>query len=510
MIYIKFILNYFILLLVFNNCGDRKVNNNDRKNTSINRGLISEFKSLKFLQEKDINIPSFFALDKNKDKIFVFGGKKFLLDQFGNFPPGQAKRKLGKDEIEFTSVIRLQSHNSRIYSGKFNGENVIIKIFPGQKFYEKNYDSQKDKVLSFKTYKEISKSLYSKENFIRDALSKIDNEIATQKKVISIDKNITANIKSIFRDNEGNIWLIMDKIENDTSYLIQNQYKYIITLANKLKKLHDKGIFHTDLNDQNVIGDKIIDWDNSWSNKAGAPFFSGIRYSSEAKKDTSALCRVLFYNIYFIPLANKIQAHQLSESKRSEVEKILKKYNDFMNFYMKNNNDFKGIEKKAVELIDLTAELLNSKGELGKYASIIIKGAKGKYDKIDEFITDIEREEESPAIKANTIALEELKKIAKKEIQSVLDKGVDINEGFAKGDIGEKKYYFRWSGILDRLNGKKAPGNSDKFTFTHKNYRYFVDMQTKLCRGIKIINRNTDLINKLKQEYNDDIDQYDY
>ncbi len=497
---INFNFLYVLILLLFSsNCVNKKRSGDE--SASVN--------SIKELKVEDINAPKFLPLDKNKDRIYIFGNKKNLLDG-RNFPAGRAKKKIGKNEIEFVSVIRGQSHNSSIYSGKFNGDDVIIKIFPGQKYYERYYDSQKDLVLNFKTYKNVSKNSYSKENFVKDALSRITNEISRQKKVISIDKNITANIKYIFRDKKDDIWLIMDKIENNTSHLIQNQYKYIMVLTNKLKKLHDNRIFHLDLNDQNIIGDKIIDWDNAWANKAGTLFFSGIRYDSEAKKDTSALCRVLFYNIYFVPLANKLQTKQLSDIERSKVEKILKKYNDFMSFYTKNENDLKGCERKSIELIDLTAKLLNSKGELGKYASIIIEGAKGKYDKVDKFIAAIERKRGYSTIKTNMIDLEELKKIAKKEIQSVLDKGVDVNESFAKGHIGEKKYYSRWRGILNRLNGDKAPAQSYKFAFSHKNYRYFVDMQTKLCKGIELTNRNMNLINKLKQEYNDDVDHYSH
>lgn len=349
--------NFLKLILIFLVIISCKFNNKfyDSKLNSLsitlpNNEIINGIKTYDDFESYEKSILSFLP-KYNLNLNFEIRNKKPYLNEKLIF----IKNKKGiKERAELNIVRMIENKQLKIkkildfnqigclMEGEYDNKSCILKVFGAPRYY-------KNKRYKAEVAEELTRHIF----------------------VNNVDMNIGPEIYKIIKDEKNNIYLIMEKININISKLKKDPYKWIKVTYKNLLKLHDRNFCHTDLNSNNLLGYKFLDF--AYLDNKGS-FFEKYNIFDPIMNDVSRLAYALLNNIYIGNVKDDPELKKLSDSLLYEL--ITKK------IYFKNVFE---ILKKRNKADSYTKFLMDvSLNETKKYenAKIVLK----KLEKIKQLI----------------------------------------------------------------------------------------------------------------------------
>ena len=221
-------------------------------------------------------------------KSFLLSKYKELFDLY----KGKSIKELNEKNAEVQEIISSFTSRRNLYA------ELIMNILNNSgeylsMFCNTNIRHEKNKFSKYKFVKELGHGYVGVAYLVKDgskqvvikrvlldstSCSNIVNEIENLKKLS--DSNITPKFIDVYFHGRA-IYIVMDYIEGTTLYELVEKNEVTSDLANKiidkLDRMHNLGLIHGDLHDNNIMIDKN-----------GEPFIIdlGLSYSIETKIDT--------------------------------------------------------------------------------------------------------------------------------------------------------------------------------------------------------------------------------
>ncbi len=304
-------------------------------------------------------------VEQKTDEVFRTNDNEFIFTF--NFPI-KTKKKITIDNHELKLIKGLVGRHI-VYLGIYKGKQIIIKKY------------HPDIYLDFVF---------------------VEKELQRHKKINELDKDtdceldkMSPKLLNILKDQSGNIYVMMEYVEENIEECCSNFYKWIKSMYEKLIKLHSNNIYHTDFDLSNFKGYKLIDFEKH-KKENGHFFFSGNNKSTLAVKDISGLARCLLYkyiSLYSIETIKDIR--DITIKYKEALGKVDKEHKDKKEDKKIKERDKRKRDKREIKeenaFIDNIKKVLDKNNVSTKHTNFLIKVSKGKITTAEKVLKELEK-----------------------------------------------------------------------------------------------------------------------